>query len=228
MAVRTAFKVGLAVVSVAGLVLASAGTAQAATTAALYHMENAGSLVESSGNGNNASTKQIPSVAGSSGKGYHFNGSSSVVTVANSASLNPGTATLRLTANVRFTEPPNSVGDYDLVRKGQAGTAGGEWKMEIFPPSNNRSQATAFCLFQDANKKTASIRDTRNLADGAWHTISCVKTATQITVVVDGASRSVAARLGSIGNTKPLVIGSQAGGGDWYKGDMDEVSIQIG
>jgi hypothetical protein len=228
MRVTSRFRVGFAVLSATAVVLAPAGTAEAATTAALYHMESPGSLVDSSGNANNGTTKQISSVAGSSGKGYHFNGSSSVSTVPSSASLNPGTATLRLTAHVRFTEPPRSVGDYDLIRKGQAGTVGGEWKMEIFPPSSNRSSATAFCLFQDAKNNTASIRDTKNLADGAWHTITCIKTASQVTVVIDGVARSAAAKLASISNSRPLVIGSQSGGGDWYKGDMDEVSVQIG
>jgi len=228
MRVPSRIRVGFAVLSATAVVLAPAGTAEAATTAALYHMESPGSLVDSSGNANNGTTKQITSVAGSSGKGYHFNGSSSVATVPDSPTLNPGTARLQLTAHVRFTEPPKSVGDYDLVRKGQAGTTGGEWKMEIFPPSSNRSLATAFCLFQDAKKNTASIRGTTNLANGAWHTVSCIKTATQVTLVVDGVARSVSAKLGSIGNNRPLVIGSQSGGGDWYKGDMDEVSVQIG
>ena len=129
---------------------------------------------------------------------------------------------------MRFTKPPRSGGDYDLIRKGNAGTAGGEWKMEIFPPSSNPSSATAFCLFQDANKKTASVRDTKNLADGAWHTVSCVKTSSQVTVIVDGAAHSVGAKLSSISNSQPLVIGSQSGGGDWYNGDMDEVRVAIG
>jgi hypothetical protein len=228
MAMRRRAQVALAVGSATAVVFAWAGTAEAATTAALYHMSEISSLVDSSGYNNNGKTTAITAASGSSGKGYHFNGSTSVATVPNSSSLNPGTATLRLTAHVRFTKPPRPGGDYDLIRKGNAGTAGGEWKMEIFPLSSNPSSATAFCLFQDANTKTASVRDTRNLADGAWHTITCAKTGSAVTVTVDGTSRSVAAKLGSISNSKPLVIGSQSGGGDWYNGDMDEVSVAIG
>jgi hypothetical protein len=205
------------------------GTAEAATTAALWHMSDRTTLVDSSGNGNNGTANNITLVQGTSGMGYHFNGQNSVATVPTSPSLNPGTANLRITARVRFSVVPSaSVVDYDLVRKGLAGTAGGDWKMEIFPPSPGSPLGTAYCQFQDVNRTQASIRDTRNLADGAWHTISCVKTATQIKVIVDGVSRSAPARLGSISNNKPLTIGAKQGGGDQYLGDMDEVSIQIG
>jgi len=113
----------------------STGTAEAATTAALWHMENPSVMTDSSGNGNNGTTTGITSVAGVSGKAYHFNGRNSVVTVPDSPSLNPANANLKIIARVRFTVVPSAaVGDYDLVRKGLAGTAGGEWKMEIFLP----------------------------------------------------------------------------------------------
>lgn len=222
------FRVGTVVAAAVATVLLSTGAAEAATTAALWHMDDPSRMLDSSGSGNNGTTTAITGVAGSSGKGYHFNGKNSVVNVPDRPSLNPGTATLRITASVRFTVVPSrSVGDYDLVRKGVAGTAGGTWKMEIFPPSGN-TQGTAYCQFQDANKKTASIRHSRNLADGAWHTITCVKTGSAISVIVDGAAKSLAVRLGSISNSKPVTLGAKPGGGDQYLGDMDEVSIRIG
>jgi hypothetical protein len=206
-----------------------AGEAQAATTAALWHMQDPTKLIDSSGNGNNGTTTAITGVPGSSGNGYHFNGKNSVATVPDAPVLDPGTATLRITTRVRFTVVPSAqVVDYDLVRKGLAGTIGGDWKVEIFPPSPGSPLGTAFCQFQDVNHTIASIRDTRNLADGAWHTIACVKTATQIKVIVDGVTRSAQASLGSISNNKPITIGAKPGGGDQYLGDMDEVSIQIG
>lgn len=210
-------------------VLAFAGPAEAAaTTRALYHMDDPSRLVDSSGLGNNGTTTGITSVTGSSGKGYHFNGKTSVATVRDSNTLDPGTATLRVTAHVRFTTPPSSsVGDYDLVRKGLAGTTGGYWKMEIFPPYAG-GPGTAFCQYQDAAKKSASIRSSRNLADGAWHTITCIKTATNIQLVVDGTTTSKSVALASISNSSAMSIGAKPGGGDRYLGDMDEVSVTIG
>jgi Concanavalin A-like lectin/glucanases superfamily len=209
-------------------VIALAGPAQAATTtAALWHMDSTSVMTDSSGHGNNGKTTAITSAAGSSGSGYHFNGKTSIVNVADASSLDPGTATLRFTVHVRFTVAPSkSVGDYDLIRKGLAGTAGGDWKLEILPASGR--PAPAYCHFQDANKKTASVRGGTNLADGAWHTITCAKTATAVSVTVDGRTTSVKAKLGSIANNQPLALGQKPGGGDKYIGDMDEVSIQVG
>jgi Concanavalin A-like lectin/glucanases superfamily len=60
-----------------------------------------------------------------------------------------------------------------------------------------------------------------------WHTIFCVKTATTIQVVVDGQVFSKSAKVGSIANTTDVIIGSRPGS-DWYKGQLDEASIQIG
>ena len=208
-------------------VVALAGPAQAATVAALWHMDDPTTMTDSSGNGNNGTTTAITAVAGSSGKGYHFNGKTSIVNVPDANSLDPGTATMRLTAHVRFSVAPSkSVGDYDLIRKGLAGTKGGDWKMEIFPASGK--PAPAFCHFQDGNGKTASVRGGTNLADGTWHTITCVKTASAVSVTVDGKTTSVRAKLGSIANSQPLALGQKPGGGDRYLGDMDEVSLQIG
>lgn len=209
-------------------IVTSTGEAQAATVAALWKMEDPTRLVDSSGRGNNGSTTAITGTSGFAGRGYHFNGTTSVASVPDAASLDPGTATLRITARVRFTVAPSpSVVDYDLVRKGLAGTPGGTWKMEIYPPSPG-GPGTAYCQFQDSAGRSAAVRDTRNLADGRWHTVVCVKTSTSIRVIVDGVARSVSVRLGSIANAKPVTIGAKPGGGDRYLGDMDEVSIQIG
>ena len=222
--------VRLVTVAVAALlpVLVFAGPAQAAMTAALYHMSDPSVLVDSSGNGNNGTTTAITSVPGTAGRGYHFNGQNSVAVVPDSASLNPGTQNFRVTLRARFTVVPSAaVGDYDLIRKGLAGTIGGEWKMEILPAAGN-TVGNAFCHFQDAATVKADARSTRNLADGAWHTIACVKTASAVKVVVDGVTTSVPAQLGSISNNKAMGIGAKVEGGDQYLGDLDEVNIQVG
>jgi hypothetical protein len=214
--------------AVAPLVLYG-GIAEAATPHALWHMDTLPQMTDSSGYGNNGTTTAITLVAGSSGKGYHFNGKTSVATVKDSNSLDPGTATIKITAHVHFSVVPSkTVVDYDLVRKGLSGTKGGDWKMEIFPSTPGGSVAPAYCFFQDAKGAKASVRGTTNLAGSAWHTISCTKTSSGVTLTVDGSSRTVSASLGSISNAAPLALGAKPGGGDQYNGDMDEVSVQIG
>jgi hypothetical protein len=219
-------RTALAAVSVsllAPLLLATA--AEAATPAAVWHMESAGSMPDSSGNNNNASGMTgITSVPGSTGKGYRF-GANGSVTVPNSASLNPGTDNISITANVQFAAAPAAGTDYDLIRKGLSTTAGGEWKMEIF--GNGALASPAFCLFKDSSGRPAvTVRGTTNLAGTGWHTITCAKTSTQVSVTVDNVlQRTNRTAVGSISNTAAVSLGRKLGGGDQYVGNMDEVSI---
>jgi hypothetical protein len=209
-----------------GVLLAFCGAALGATPRALWHMEDPTQLIDSSGNGNNGTTKNITGVGGFVGNGYHFRGNS-VATVPSSNSLNPGSANVTFTVHVKFTQPPSTtVGDYDLIRKGLASTAGGDYKMEILP-RNNRTKAKAFCFFKDSAKTIGKIVNGPNLADGTWHAVSCTKTSTNVQLTVDGTSYTNAGHLGSISNSASLTIGAKTGGGDWYSGDMDEVSVDI-
>jgi len=224
--VWTRLAVGAAMALVPAVALA--GPAQAATPVALWQMEDPSSLIDSTG-GNNGTTNMITGVEGTIGNGYHFNGMNSVASVPDAPELDSGTADLTITAAVRFTVVPSvAVVDYDLVRKGVTSTPGGEWKMEIYPPRSGTRIGSAYCLFKDAAGKVASLRGTRDLADGVWHTITCVRTATAIQLIVDGVTRTKTVTLGSISNSMPVTVGAKPGGGDQYLGDMDEVSIQIG
>lgn len=209
-----------------GMLLASSGFALAATPRALWHMEDPTTLVDSSGNGNNGTTTDITGASGLVGNGYHFNGSSSKAVVPSSDSLNPGSVNLQLTLSVKLTQPPSAtVGDYDVIRKGLSNSPGGDYKMEILPRASH-TKAKAFCLFKDSSGKVGSILNGPNLADGRWHTISCTKTATNVQLTVDGTTFTSQVVVGSISNTAPLSIGAKSGGGDWYDGGMDEVSVQ--
>jgi len=64
------------------------------------------------------------------------------------------------------------------------------------------------------------------LNDGKWHTVQCVKTSSTIKLIVDGQTYSKAVSVGSISNTAPVVIGAHPGS-EFFKGALDEASIQI-
>jgi hypothetical protein len=213
-----------------GILLAfSGGSALGATqTVALWNMEDPSQLIDDSGNNNNGTTTNITSVPGFDGNGYHFDGASSIATVPSSDTLNPGSADITFTAHVNFTQVPNAtVGDYDIVRKGLSTSAGGDYKMEIVP-RRTYTVAKAFCLFQDSTAKVGKIAGGRNLANGTWHTISCTKTPTSVVLTVDGRTYTKAVQLGSISNADLLTIGAQSRNADWYAGDTDKVSVDIG
>jgi hypothetical protein len=72
-----------------------------------------------------------------------------------------------------------------------------------------------------------------SVTDGLPHTITCAKTATSLTLIVDGASYPTTANFtGAITSKKPLTIGIKAPtatgvGADWYNGTMMGASVSI-
>jgi len=182
-------------------------------------------MFDSSGFGNNGSitavTLGVPGFSGAPGDyAYGFDGSTSSVTVPKSSSLNPGASDISITVHVNTTVRPG-IGslDFDLVRKGSA------YKAEIYP---KKGVAKANCVFKGSLGNIA-LKAGPDLVDGAWHTITCQKTPTAVTVIVDGVPYTAAVTIGDINvNSQPVAIGWQTGGADFYNGSMDDVSIVIG
>jgi hypothetical protein len=211
-----AARTGIAAFSLAalGAMLAPAGAAQAAGFGASWQMnEKTGAAVDSSGNGN---TGTLHGGIVRTGTGYHFNGSTGYVSVPNSASLNPGSGSITLTARFTLDSPPASGHDYDLVRKGLAGTKGGEYKMEVL------GSGKASCRFVGTSGVT--VTGGPNVGTGT-HTVKCVKTSSTVTLIVDGVnSASKKVSLGPISNTQPVDLGAKPGD-DWTKGLVDFITI---
>lgn len=215
-------RVALAAVLVGGL--AAPAAARGAVTVSFWHMdETSGSTMVDRVNGANGRLRNVGiGVAAHYGRGYRFNGSSSVVTVPHRRAHNvPSHTTFTVDALVRFPDPPRTVGDFDLVRKGLSGTDGGHWKMEIF------SNGKGYCQFRGSSG-TVTVNAGPRLDDDRWHRISCVKRTGSVALVVDGRSYKRRKRVGAISNRASLAVGAKASGGDWYRGLMDEVSIKLG
>jgi Concanavalin A-like lectin/glucanases superfamily len=203
---------------IAGL---GAQSAFAATTVALWHMnETAGTAMRDSARSHTGSRHNVTlGVPGFSGTAYRFNGSSSYVSVPSASDLNSGTANLTLTIHLKTTSLPPPE-DWDLIRKGYSTTRGGEWKVEYYPSGQ------ASCGFAGSGGY-AELRTGPSLNNGRWHTIRCVKTSSAIRLIVDGATYSKAASLGSIANSAAIVVGAYPGS-EFFKGSLDEASVAIG
>ena len=219
------FRAFLTLVVAAALTVTMSGPAHAATTVALWHMEDRGTVMtDSSGNGLNGSLKNVvtgqPGVQGSA---FQFRGTPSVVSVPHDARLNPGLGTFTATVAVKFPAPPTAaVGDFDLVRKGLAGTVGGHWKMEI------AQSGKAYCYFKGSAGRLV-LTAGPNLADDAWHSITCQRSGSQVRLTVDGTTYTKTGPTGTIANNKVTYIGAKGStGGDQYTGLMDEVSLSVG
>jgi hypothetical protein len=205
-------------------VVALAAPAMAAGERAVWHLDetSGGTAIDSSGNGNNGTAENVVMT----GTGYQFNGESSKVVVPSSTSLNPGTAAFSFSVTFQSTVAPGEGLDYDLLRKGLTTTSGGEYKVEVLQANG---KARALCVVKDSAKKVLQIRGTTNLTDGKVHTITCSRTSTGLTVMVDNlAPRTKAGSTGTVTNTAPLSLGAKAEGGvgaDWFDGVLLEASV---
>jgi hypothetical protein len=223
-AVWTVLLSGAAVTAVVlGTPLAANATA---VQVAYWKMNDTGStMTDSSGHGHsgtlhNVATRQ-PGWSGS--VGFGFLSKPSYVTVPSGTDLNPGTGNFSFTLHARFSAKPSStVGDYDMLRKGLATTSGGSYKMEIL------QSGVAFCDFRGASAE-GKVTGSSNLANNAWHTITCTRTSTSVRLTVDGSTTSKTVSTGSISNSSSLAIGAKNSvGDDQYRGLMDSVTVSKG
>jgi hypothetical protein len=198
----------------------TAGSGQAGL-AALWHMdETSGSVMHDATAAHHDGT--IFSVqlgaAGWSGTAFGFSGNG-YVSVPSAADLNPGSQTITITMHLKSTSVP-ATPDWDLIRKGLYTSSGGEYKMEYQPTGQ------ASCGFKGSSNYGELITGPA-IDDGQWHTVQCVKTASAIKVVVDGQVFSKTITIGTIANSVAIPIGARPGS-EYFKGSLDEASIQVG
>jgi hypothetical protein len=208
--------------------------AQAAVVAAWQMDEASGAkkMIDSAGSNDGSIFNVETGVPGLvSGKAYRFGGNTSYVQVPDAPSLDPGTASITLSAAVRADNVPMPDDSYDLVRKGVTTTAGGEWKMEI-KRSSNASVGFLSCVFKGVGAKGSMVTVRRNtnvdVVDGRTHNVQCVKTATSVKAVVDGKVFSTSGAAGSIANNQPVVVGAKSSTDDALQGVLDRVTVAIG
>jgi len=208
-------------VATAALLSQAAPANAAPSTRALWNMDRLPTMLDSAGGDNNGTTKNVSQWGGT----YGFDGRSSVATAPDAPNLDPGTATIRMTARFALNRVPPAGDTFDVVRKGYAPTAGGMYKLEI---RNSGGAAVAACRFEDGGTGYAEVVGGPNLANGGWVDVSCYKTGSTITVTAVGQTRSVTRPVGSISNAAPVYVGAKGDGTDWFPGLVDYVRIDIG
>jgi Concanavalin A-like lectin/glucanases superfamily len=214
-------------VVVAGLIVASMASPAWAVLlkAADWQMvETSGQMIDSSGNNNGD-----PTDVRQRGSRYVFKGSTSYVLVPDSDSLDPEGKDITLRAGVKVTDTPMDDDSYDIVRKGLSGTPGGDYKMEIMRRTSNPSVGRLHCLFKGTGG-TVDIVAQRDIVDGNWHTLECIKTSTSVVARIDGKSGgTTAGSAGSISNASNVMVGAKTADplDDVFNGSMDFVSIEI-
>jgi hypothetical protein len=224
---RAVVSVGLALgMVITGTAFAESASAVATTTVGLWNFnERSGPAVDSAGSPQNGTVGRLVQRTGSV---YRFPTSTSLppadhlVVVGNNAQLNPGSSDFAVTVRFKTARVSSNV-----VQKGQATTAGGDWKVEIH-------NGLATCLFRGSGGQRA-VLSTSRVNNGVFHTVRCDRTSSAVSITVDGTrQRTLMGSTGSIANTLEMAIGGKSRcnedtvGCDFFAGDIDYVRVQKG
>jgi hypothetical protein len=139
--------------------------------------------------------------------------------------LNPGTRPLRYGASVLMTHADLADGA-NVVQKGYSVGGVSQFKLQV-----DHRQGHPSCVITGNRAHIYRAEPIVDVADGAWHDLECRRTATRLTILVDGvdsASVAVPAVL-SIANAEPLRVGGKGPnkGNDQFAGEIDNVFLTI-
>jgi hypothetical protein len=144
------------------------------------------------------------------------------------AALNPGLRPLRWGAAVLMTADETSKGA-NVVQKGYS-QQGTQFKLQI-----DGTKAVPTCVVAGPSNGANVIhvaRAQQGVADGAWHTVDCVRDGAVLRILVDGVPQGEAAIPAdlAIANDAPLRIGGKgvATNNDQFHGALDDVYVEIG
>jgi hypothetical protein len=188
-------------------------------------------MTDVSGNGNDGTLVGPVKVGVTPGppgltSAYSFPGSAakSTVDVPFNSALVAGSQNIDISFWLSTTHLPSS-GDFDLVRMGDYPYP--EYKVELV----NANQIE--CTFHHASTG-GFAQGGSNLANGGWHFVQCVKTATQVQVWIDNAEvASTNVAIGTVSPTQDAFIGAHglpgtSSGYDWYNGALADVEFSFG
>jgi hypothetical protein len=157
------------------------------------------------------------------------------VEVPDADSLDPKANDITLTARLKVNGTSLDDDSYDVVRKGFVDTPGGDYKMEIKRVKADPTIGRLNCFFRGDVASVNKVAN-RDIVDGNWHTLQCVKTSTSVVAKVDGRSFPKTGSAGSIDNASNVWVGAKTvtltsrgveRGDDVFDGLMDFVSIEI-
>lgn len=205
-------------------VLLLASPATAGTWVAGYQMNETGGRTMQDATGRHDGSIGADVVL--TGKTYRFPKPSTayrpqhLVTVPDAPALDPGTGTWSLTARFRYSQASGNI-----AQKGQS--TGPFFKLESH-------RGALSCLFRgDAGSKAVGT-GAQDMNDGLWHTVTCKRAGSEVSITVDGVTRRATGSTGRIANGYPLSIGGKSAcngttvGCDYWVGEMDYLRVEVG
>jgi hypothetical protein len=153
---------------------------------------------------------------------WRIDPASPVMEIDSTDALNPGGRDVRLSIRLKTTGKPDKP-DWDLIRKGYSASSGSLYNVEYQPTGQ------VSCIFKGSQDSTM-LQDGPDLSDGRWHIIACVKTATSVSLDVDGKTVATENKeIGEISNDDPVVIGAHSGDGssERFEGELNDPVMEV-
>ena len=154
------------------------------------------------------------------------------ISVPASKSVNPGTANYSYGVTMRL--PKDYVFDHDLslVRRGASKLSGAYYKMELIY-RRDTGNTVLVCAMRDQKGNTGFVQtSSAGLTDGAWHTLTCAKNATTVSLIKDSSTYSQEDKVGNLSSKRDLNFGAEKVDANTYwehfPGDMDNITITKG
>ncbi|MBI3384566.1 LamG domain-containing protein, partial [Candidatus Gottesmanbacteria bacterium] len=190
-------------------------------TIGLWHMNEAsGNAADSSGNGNTGTPTGTTVVTGKFGNARSFNGTSDLISIANSASLNPSVA---ITIEAWIKRSATGVNGYWIVGKDDSAS---QRSFDFWTDSTNKLNAL---ICQNAACSTyIQTNSTGTVADTNWHHVAMTFTASSnVGFYIDGVlDSSVSTTVSGIANsTSAVQIGARTSAANYFSGIIDDVRI---
>ena len=235
---RTASILGRRMVSIVSIAFAAnvafAVPGHASTTASYGMDETSGTTMRGEGGPDGAISGDVDlNISGATAGGYQFNtnvgncdssghvtGTGHVVIPANSI-FSPGTQAFSFSIWVNTTAVPGTGNcDYDVFRRGNI------YKLELLPYSTNK--AFPMCRWK-GSAAGVSLKPKVQVNDGDWHQITCQRTASGVTEILDGTKiASSSTNVGSLVSSGKVFVASKPANADYYVGQLDDFSFVVG
>ncbi|MBI5090289.1 MAG: LamG domain-containing protein [Actinobacteria bacterium] len=151
-----------------------------------------------------------------------------IIEVPSSGSLNPGTAAFEWGASILLAPDDTSDGE-NVIQKGLYGGAGGQWKLQV-----DKSAGKPSCVVSGKHNGTSRqvvLTSPVSVADGAWHQVTCRRTATAVALIIDGTTRATASMPAvNLTSTAVVTIGGKnasTADNDQFQGRLDDVFMRL-
>jgi hypothetical protein len=177
---------------------------------------------------------ELTSVPGPPGRGRALRGPdacplaagcpAAVAVVADDGALDPGGADFSYGASVLLL-PDDPVGG-NVLGKGRLQADGGQWTLHVDALDGRPS-----CVVEGRTERATQVivRSVVTVADGAWHTVTCHKTADSVRIVVDGRVDRLDESVGTVSNDDAIAIGGSAQdpAASQFHGHIDDVFLWV-